>query len=421
MAVGKPVKLKRELNFWKATICGVGVILGAGIYVLIGKAAALSGNSLWLAFVIGGILAGLTGLSYAELSSIWPKAGAEYEYVKHTFGKKLAFLVAWLIIVGSIFGAATVSLGFGGYIFSLTGFAIIPAAILLIIAIGFVIFLGIKESAWLAIIFAVIETMGLIFIIATSLPAFGSVNYFEIPNFRNIFGAAALIFFAYLGFEELPRLSEETKKPKTVIPRAVLTSITISTIIYILVSIAAVSVLDWHILAQSPAPLADVAKLTFGSSAFYILSIIAAIATASTVLIFMLATSRMLYGMGGQVLPASFALIHKKRRTPWLAITILTIFSMLAVLPGQIEAVASLTDFAVFFTFIVINLAVIWLRYKSPYIDRHFKVPLSIARFPILPAAGAATSAFMMASLRPDILVYGLILIVIGAIIYKYK
>ncbi|MCK4335424.1 MAG: amino acid permease, partial [Candidatus Aenigmarchaeota archaeon] len=318
--VKKHPKLEREIGLWQAVLAGIGIILGAGIYVLIGKASALAGNAVWLSFLLSALVAVFTGLSYAELSSIFPKAGAEYVYTKHAFGRRIAFIIGWLLVISGFVFSATVSFGFAGYFESLFGFPYLLSAVVLIILLSIIIFYGMKESIWFAVIFTLIEVSGLIIIIFMGLPYLGSVNYFEFPSFAGIFQAAALIFFAYIGFEQITRLSEETKKPDVNIPRALLLAIAITTVLYILVALSAVSILDWHSLGQSSAPLADVASQALGPNAFALLSVIALFATANTVLLILLATSRIMYGIGKSFSPGNlFARIHSKRHTPWVA------------------------------------------------------------------------------------------------------
>jgi APA family basic amino acid/polyamine antiporter len=418
----KEVRLRRELGLFEATLCGVGIILGAGIYVLIGKAAGLAGNAIWASFLLAALTAAFTGLSYAELSSMFPKAGAEYVYVRNAFGNRLAFLIGWLIIVGGIIGSATVALGFAGYFSALFGVPIIPVAIGLLLLLSFIVFYGIKQSAWIAIVFTLVEAAGLIFIIFIGLPFIGSVNYFETPSLSGIFSAAALIFFAFIGFEEMVRLSEETKKPKHTMPKALILAITLTTIIYILVALSAVSVVGWKRLGISSAPLAEVASIALGDKASLVLSIIALFATANTVLLLLLATSRITYGIAKEgSLPENLSRVHPKTRTPWIAILAITIFSILFTLVGDIKTVANLTNFTVFVTFIAINFSVLWLRCKQPKMKRYFKTPINIGNFPILPILGILTCIFMLANIGLEILLYGFGLICIGLLIYSYS
>jgi APA family basic amino acid/polyamine antiporter len=410
------VELKRELGLLEITLSGVGIILGAGIYALIGKAAGLAGNAVWLSFALSALVAVFTGLSYAELSSMLPKASAEHEYTRRAFGNRLAFIIGWLIILSGIIGASTVALGFGGYFNSL--FSIPPTAsgFVLIIALSFLLFYGIKESAWFAIVATLIETTGLILIIFIGFPYLGKVDYFETPyGLAGVFQASALVFFAYTGFESIVKLSEETKAPEKTIPRGLLLAILISIILYVLVAVAAVSVMGWEKLASSGAPFADLAFVALGSNAFALLSVIALFATANTVLLMLLGSSRIIYGMAdSSTLPGILARVHPSRRTPWVAIFVAMVLSVIFIFAGDIAFVANITNFTLFVTFFVINAAVILLRYKEPQMKRPFRVPVSIGRFTVLPLFGILFCIFMLFQLEWMVLLIGTALVALG-------
>ena len=414
--MSEKVALKRELGITEVTLSGVGIILGAGIYALIGKATAFAGNSVWLSFALASLIAVFTGLSYAELSSMFPRASAEYEYTSNAFGKKLAFIIGWLIILSAVIGASTVALGFGGYFKALFGVPVITSALLLIIALSILLFRGIKESAWFAIISTLIESAGLILIIFIGLPYLGKVDYFEMPQgLTGVFQASALVFFAYTGFESIVKLSEETKNPEKTIPRGLILAVLISIVLYISVAISAVSVIGWEKLAASDAPFADLAFSAFGSDAFIILSMIALFATANTVLMMLLGASRIIYGMADSfTLPGIFGSVHITRRTPWIAIFAAMLLSMLFVFTGDIAFVANVDNFTLFVTFFVINAALILLRYKEPQMGRPFKVPLAIGKFPVLPLFGIVFCVFMLLQLELKVLFVGAVLVVMG-------
>ena len=412
-------ELKRALGLWEATACGVGIILGAGIYALIGKAAGMAGNATWISFVIAALVAGLSALSYAELSSIFPKAGAEYVYTKNAFGKKLAFIVGWMIAISGIIGATTVALGFGGYFEAIVGTPLIIGAVILVILLSFVIAYGVKEAAFFAIIGTLIEGAGLVIIILVGIPYFGSVDYFEIPSFDGIFAAAALIFFAYIGFEEMVRMSEEVKKPERNMPRALIIAIALTTVIYILVAISVVSVIDFNLLAESTSPLADVVSVAWSSDAFIIFSIVALFATGNTVLLILMAASRIVYGMADSgALPKPLAYVNASRKTPFGAIAVVGVLTIAFFLLGEIEVVANLTNFTIFATFLVINAALIKLRYDKRDIVRPFRVPVNIGWFPVLPFLAILTTLFMMTNVGIDAAVDGVILILLGIFAY---
>ncbi len=414
--MSQKVALKRELGLLEVTLSGVGIILGAGIYALIGKATVLAGNSVWLSFGLASLIAVFTGLSYAELSSMFPKASAEYEYTSNAFGKRLAFIIGWLIILSGAIGASTVALGFGGYFKGLFDTPIIESAIILIIALSFLLFRGIKESAWFAIVSTLVESAGLILIIFIGIPYLGKVDYFEMPQgLTGVFQASALVFFAYTGFESIVKLSEETKNPEKTIPRGLIIAIAISIVLYVLVAISAVSVMGWEKLAASDAPFAELAFDAFGSDAFILLSMIALFATANTVLMFMFGASRIMYGMADSyTLPSVLASVHSSRRTPWIAIIVTSVLSILFVFAGDIAFVANVVNFTLFVTFFVINAAVILLRYKEPQMKRPFRVPLTIGKFPVLALFGILFCLFMLLQLEWKVLLVGSALVALG-------
>lgn len=418
--MAKEVKLKRALGLLETTFCGVGIILGAGIYVLIGEAAGMGGNTVWISFLIAAFVAALTGLSFAELSSMFPKAGAAYYYAKKGISRRWGFIVGWLIIAGGVVSAAAVSLGFAGYFHAIFGFNIVPVAIGLIVVSSVVLFSGIKESALIGTIFAMVEAGGLIAIILIGLPYVGSVSYLEFSTvgFNGIFGAATLIFFAYLGFEDIPPLAEETNQPTRIIPKAILLSIIITTVIYVFVAISAVSIMGWEALGASKAPLADVAAAVLGPNAFFVISVIALFATANTVLLLILAASRITYGMADtHGLPKFLSRVHPKTRTPWAAIFMISGLSLFFVFIGDIGTVANITNFTVFVTFLIINAALIFLRYRSPKTERPFRVPFSVGRFPVLPALAIVVTVFMIFNIQMKVLLFGSFLLVLGFIV----
>ena len=413
------VLLKRELELFEVTLSGLGIILGAGIYALIGKASGLAGNSLWMSFAISAFIAIFTGLSYAELSSMFPKASAEYEYTSNAFGKRLAFIIGWLIILSGVIGASTVALGFGGYFKALFNIPIITSALVLIIALSFLLFWGIKESARFAIVATLIEVAGLLIIIFIGVPYLGKVDYFEMPmGMSGVFQASALVFFAYTGFESIVKLSEETKSPEKTIPKGLIFAILISIVIYILVAISVVSVIGWEKLSVSDAPLSDIAFSAFGSNAFVLLTIIALFSTSNTVLLMMLGSSRIIYGMSDSLhLPNILSKIHFSRRTPWTAIIVTSVLSLLFVFAGDIAFVANVANFTLFVTFFVINTALIVLRFKEPQTVRSFRVPFTIGKFPLIALLGMLFSVFMLLQLEAKVILVGVAIVIVGGLL----
>ncbi|AJM91443.1 APC family permease [Nitrosopumilus piranensis] len=416
-------ELKRHMGLFHLTMYGVGLILGAGIYVLIGEAAGFAGNSMWVSFLLGAVVAIFAGLSYAELSALYPKAAAEYTFVKNAFKNNFfGFIIGWLTAITSIIVAATVSLGFGGYLTQFIDLPITIGAIFLIIILSVVNFIGIKESAWANTIFALVTAAGLVLIIflGFSIEPVETINYFETPSgMTGIILAFVLIFFAFIGFEDMANVAEEVRRPQKTIPRAIVLSVVITGIIYVLVSLSAVRILNWEELALSSAPLADVAHAALGPNGSFTLSLIALFATASTVLITLVAGARILYGMAkSNSLPRFFARIHPKTNTPWIAVIGILVTSIGFAFVGDIVIIANIVVFAVVITFAAINLAVIVLRYTEPVLKRPFKVPVNIGKFPILPLFGFVTTVYMALQFEIEVVLVGLAIIGIGAILY---
>ena len=416
-------ELKRGMGLFHLTMYGVGLILGAGIYVLIGEAAGFAGDSVWIAFVLGSIVALFAGLSYAELSSMFPKAAAEYTFVKNAFKNNFfAFIIGWLTAITSMITAATVALGFGGYFSEFLNIPIVVSAIALIGILSIVNFMGIKESSWTNTVFTIIEAAGLILIIIIgfTISEPEPVNYFESPTgFSGIVIAFVLIFFAFIGFEDIVNIAEEVRNPKKVIPRAIILAVMISGIIYVLVSLAVVRVINWEDLSSSAAPLADVAKRGLGVQGHIIFSGIALFAITNTVLITLVAGSRMIYGMAREKsFPHILAKVHSKTKTPWLAIIVIMLTAIGFSIIGDIVIVANITVFAVIITFGAVNLSVIVLRYTESDIERKFRIPINIGKFPVLPMVGLGISAYMAIQFQIQVVLVGLVIIGIGAIFY---
>ena len=417
------MKLRRVISLRQVIFYGVGVIIGAGIYSIIGPAAGITGNSLWISFLVAAITALFTGLCYCEISTMFPKAAAEYVYVRKAFGSRFfAFLIGWLVIITGVLSAATVSLGFAGYFKSLFGFSLIPIALVLIAALSFINFKGMKESSRFNTFLVFVTIIGLLAVIFTGAPSFGKVNYLEFPSgYKGVFSAAILIFFAYIGFEDIANVAEETKNPRKVLPRAIIFSVLITTVFYILTSISAVSLADYKELAASDAPLSLAVSKVFGQRAFIFISATALFTTAGTVLIILVVTSRMLYGMAKErSLPKFLTSLHQNNRTPWLAVLTTAFFSMIFVFLGDIRSVAELTSLAALVTFTTVNISLIWLRYTMPNVKRTFRTPLNIGKYPIMAFLGIFSTLFMIFQFNLNMLFVGLGILLSGLIAYSF-
>ena len=399
---------------------GTGMILGAGIYSIIGKAAAQTGETLWLGFIFAGVAALLTALSYAELSTMFPKAGAEFVYLREAF-KNRKWIGSTAGIAMAFSGAATaaaVALAFAGYLnqFVESPQSLVALAVLLVFS-GIAI-VGIRASGWVTVGSTLIEVGGLIFIIYLGVTSekFGEVLS-AAPHLGTLAGSA-LIIFSFFGFENIANLAEETKNPERDLPKAILISVMISTVLYVLVSISALALLTPEKLAASDAPLMSVASVISENYA-QILGAIALFSTANTALISLIGASRILYSMGeAKALPDAAAKILPKRKTPWIAsLVILTAAALLLPL-GKLETVASVSSLATMLAFLSVNVALIALRYSQSSKQRSFRVPLSIGKFPILPLLGSIICVVLLTQFEATVYLIGGTLILLSALAF---
>ena len=441
-------ELKRSISLFQAITYGVGLILGAGIYVIIGDVAAIAGNAMWISFILAALIAIVTGFSYAELSSIFPKSAAEYVYSKNAFDSNLVGSIAGcMIIFIAIVSAATVAIGFAEYLTAMvfSQFNPILFAVLLMLVLSFINFYGISQSIKLNTAFTFIELAGLVLVVIAGfwLGSPGKTDYFEIPSDADLFeippnvaisvllSSTGLIFFAYYGFENIVNISEETKNPTRVIPLAVLFSIIITTVVYLVVAFAVTALVGWKDLSESQAPLAIVAERALGNNGNFILSIIALFATSNTCLMMLISGSRIIYGMSktereighDSLLPSSstsstfpriLGRVHGNRKTPWIAIIITMIIGIIVIIAsrGNISEVANISVFGIFIVYALVNLSLIVLRLRKPHLKGVFVSPISTKRnFPVLAGIGLVTSVLILMQFDYKIAMSGLIIL----------
>jgi len=415
--------LHKTLGFFSLTMYGVGIIVGAGIYALIGEASGMAGYGVWLSFLLGAIIAAFTALSYAELSSAFTECSAEANYVGMASGKNwLGFLVGWLVVAVGFVAAAVVSLGFAGYFATIFPLPMLIIAIALIIILSMVDLIGIDVSAKINIAFTIVSLIGIIIVIALGIPYLGSADYFALDNgFNGVLGATALIFFAYLGFEAIVKLGEETRHAKKIMPKALLASIAISSVLYVLLALSAVSILSPEQLGATKAPLAEVAAAAGTPELGMLLTIIALFAMVTTVLVSLIVTSRLLYGLAEKhELPLIFLRTSKKTGAPYIAVFVTMIAAILMCFFSEIAIIAKATTFMVFVTFLAVNVSLIMLRRKKNY-RPEFRVPLNIKNFPVIAFFGAISSAFMLTRYSYFEWAIAVVFVIIGIAVYKIE
>ncbi|MDZ4845849.1 MAG: amino acid permease [Chitinophagales bacterium] len=400
-------KLKRTLGLAECVFFGVGSILGAGIYALVGKVAGFGGNMIWLAFLIASVTALLSAFSYAEMSAAFPKAGGEYVYAKNALGKKAGIILGFIISLNGIISGATVSLGFAGYFTRLIELPLLAVAPGILVLVFLVNISGIRQSSIINIIFTVIETGGLLFVIYAAFPDLGKVDYLELPpsGFNGVLAAAALSYFAYLGFEEIVKLAEETKKPEKNIPKALFIASAIVMVVYTLVAICAVSAIPWQELSESDSPLADIVSNRFGKTGALVIVIIALFSTSNTILSNMMGSSRVILSMAKEVsFMKWFSWVWASRQTPVPALLLILLVTSAFSLIGKIETVALIANFSIFITFLLVNTSVIVLRITNKNLKRPFRIPGNIKNIPVI-----SVCAILLTLLLTAYTIYGLL------------
>jgi APA family basic amino acid/polyamine antiporter len=394
--------LRQELGLFEAVVYGVGLILGAGIYAILGEATGVTGGSIVVSFAVAAGIASLTGLSYAELSSTFPKAEGDYIYVREAFDREiLSDATALGRLLMGVISTAAVALAFSGYLSAFVDVPQIAVAVLLVLAMTGVNYWGIDLSTKLNLLFTGIEVAGLLIIVAIGAGSWENAPVFHAPN--GLFGivhASFLIFFAYLGFGSIVNLSEETEDATVTIPRAIVLSIAITTLLYVLVGLSAVALVDWQVLGRSASPLAEVALVGWGPLGATVLGAIALFSTTNTVLILQISTSRLLYGVSKseyRVFPAILSRVHPSRQTPHYAVVTVGVITIPFVFLGDIGVVAGLANLMLLIVFVLVNAALLKLRYARPDAERGFRTPLNVGRLSLTAVAGLLSSLGLIA------------------------
>ena len=384
-------QLKRTLGLAECIFFGTGSILGAGIYAIVGKVAGFSGNMVWLSFLIASFTALMTAFSYAELSSMYPKSGGEYVYVKEAFNEKIGAIIGIIISINGMVSGATVSIAFAGYFSELLDVNMRIASVGIIGLVWLVNVTGIRQSSVVNIIFTLIEMSGLALVIYVALPYFGEADYFELPpeGFNHVLLASALSFFAYIGFEEIVKLAEETKKPESTISKALFVSSAIVSVVYVTIAMLAVSAIPWEELKESKHPLSDIVDKKFGETGATIIAVIALFSTTNTILSNMLGSSRVMLNMSKeQKWLGKLAYVSPKRKTPVFALIAVAVVMVSFALIGRLDTVAFIANLFIFVTFMSVNVSAIVLRKKQARFERPYKIPLNVGDVPVLSVVG---------------------------------
>lgn len=381
------------------TLYGVGTTVGAGIYVLVGKVAGAAGLLAPVSFVLAALLAAFSALSFAELSSRFPRSAGEALYITEGLGtRRLGTVVGLLVVLSGIISSAAISIGAAGYLNTLVTVPDVAAIIAIIILLGAIAAWGIRQAVAVAAGLTLVEVVGLALIVWVGRDAFGAIPaavsaqppVFNIAVLGGVASGVILAFFAFIGFEDMVNVAEEVRDVRRNLPRAIILTLVITTLIYLVVSLVATFSLPVAQVAASDAPLALIYTEATGRSPLPI-SLIGLVAVVNGALIQIIMGSRVLYGLAqqGQIF-AAFATVNPYTRTPIIATVAVAGTVMAFALALPLENLARLSSLIVLAVFALVNLALVVLKMRKP-------TPPDGIVFPIwVPVIGFVVSAIFV-------------------------
>ena len=391
--------LKRRIGFGLLTAYGVGVMVGAGIYVLVGAVAGEAGIWAPLSFLLAGVIAAPTALSYAEFSSRIPEAAGEAAYIRQGLQSRfLAVVIGLAIVAAGTVSAAAVLRGGAGYLLLVVDLDPVWTTTVLGVLLTAVAVFGVMESLSLAAVFTLVELAGLALVIWAGWNAPVSADWTAAPPIAltGIGAAAVLAFFAFIGFEDIVNMAEEVSNPERTMPRAILTALAITTVLYGLVAIATVRAVPLDLLTASERPLALVWQASQGGDARF-LSTIAAFAALNGVLAQIVMASRVLFGMGKREKGfAVFYHVWPRTGTPVLATCLIGALVVAGALTLNVGVLAEVTSSILLGVFVLVNLALILEKHRLP--NAPFRVPMSVPVIGLLLSGGALAFNLFWAS-----------------------
>lgn len=445
--------LKKHLNLTNIVLLGIGAIIGAGIFVITGTAAALhAGPAVSLSFVISAFGCLLVGLCYAEFSSMIPISGSAYSYGYATMGEFIAWIIGWDLILEYLFGASAVAVGWSGYMVSfladfglhlpekitqspfaydndgwhLTGAFINFPAVFIIVLMSTLLIIGIKESSKINNIIVVVKVSVILLFVGFGIAHINPENWTpfipENTGDRTQFGwsgvltGAAVVFFAYLGFDALATTAQEAKNPKRDIPRGILYSLLITVILYVAVSLVMTGIVHYTELNVA-APIAVAINATGESLAWLspLIKIGAIAGLSSVIMVLLFAQSRVFYVMSKDgLLWKFFSKTHSKYKTPYVTNVVIAVFASLFAGFLPMSLLGELVSIGTLFAFIIVSVGIIVMRKTEPDLPRDFKTPW----VPFVPLLGAGIFLIQMLSLPFDTWIRLIVWMFLGFVIY---
>ncbi|MFI1065433.1 MULTISPECIES: amino acid transporter [Streptomyces] len=414
---GEGGSLRRSLTMWQLTMISIGATLGTGIFVVLGTATPKAGPAVTISFVIAGLTALFSALSYAELAGSVPVSGSSYSYSYATMGELIAWICGWCLVLEYGVSVAAVAVGWGEYLNELLdgtigvtipdavsaplgdgGFINLPALVVVLLAMVFLM-RGAKESARVNSIMVGVKIVTLLLFIGIGFMGIKAGNYAPLAplGVTGISAAASTLFFSYIGFDAASTAGEEAKNPKRDLPRAIMLSLLIVTVLYVLVAFVAVGAMPWQDFEGTEAALAQIMTDVSGHTFWgVVLAAGAVVAIASVVFAVLYGQTRILFAMSRDgLVPKVFAKVNPTTGAPRANVVIVSLFcgALAAFIP--LGKLADATSIGTLFAFGLVNVAVIILRRTRPDMPRTFKVAL----FPVTPILGVIACGYMMFSL----------------------
>ncbi len=366
--------LKRRLSFSLLMLYGLGTILGAGIYVLIGKVAGVAGMYAPIAFLVAGVLAGLSSYSFAKLSQRYPRASGEAFYVRQAFSLSwLAPLVGWMVVATGVISSATIARGFTGYLSVYVDWPEIFVMTVLLSALVLLACWGVAESVSVAALITIIELLGLVFVIWMARSYLSDLPMrlpellppFEAAIWLSIMLGGFLAFYAFMGFEDMVNMAEEVKEPEKTMPKAIFTALAIASVLYMAVAVVAVLALPAAQLAESKAPLVDLLNQQ-NAQAGHIIALISLVAVVNGALVQLIMGARVIYGMARQGMAAKqLGHIWPKTHTPLRATLLVGLLIWLFAVFFPLVVLAKFTSTIVVMVFTLVNFAQLRLHLRE--------------------------------------------------------
>ncbi|MDF9812065.1 amino acid permease [Streptomyces sp. SPB162] len=412
-------ELKRSLGMWQLTMISIGATLGTGIFVVLGTAVPKAGPAVTIAFVIAGLTALFSALSYAELAGTIPVSGSSYSYTYATMGEFIAWLCGWCLILEYGVSVAAVAVGWGQYLnefldgtvgvtipaefanpFGDNGGIVNLPALVLVLLCMVLLLRGARESARLNTVMVVIKIAALVLFCGVAFTGIKAGNFTPLMpmGISGVSAASASLFFSYIGFDAASTAGEEAKNPKRDLPRAIILSLLIVTALYVLVALVAVGAMPWQQFGDTDAALAHILKEVTGQSFWAVLLAAGAvIAIASVVLTVLYGQTRILFSMSRDgLVPRIFSRVDARSGVPRANTVIVSLFCGVLAALVPLHELADATSIGTLFAFALVNVAVIILRRTRPDMPRTFRVWLS----PVTPAIGFLLCGYLMTSLN---------------------